>query len=176
MQRVRPTTHLSSEKQTRRELDCLRIRERVSWLTCSCQRILAALRTVHARVGSEGAITHRSPSAWLPATLTARECARSPQHRQGKRSSGPEYFPKKKSPGFFPTCTDLQAHPQPSPQPQPQLQPQPPRENLQTVPLGSVCSISWRALSGVLSHISAQDRPVRHSTWRGRDAPAVHAE
>ncbi len=102
MQRVRPTTHLSSEKQTRRELDCLRIRERVSWLTCSCQRILAALRTVHARVGSEGAITHRSPSAWLPATLTARACARSPQHRHGGRSSGPEYFQKKKSPGVFP--------------------------------------------------------------------------
>ena len=29
--------------------------------------------------------------------------------------------------------------------------------------LGRACSISWRALSGVLSHISAQDRPVRDS-------------
>jgi hypothetical protein len=56
-----------------------------------------------------------------------------------------------------------QPHPQPSPLPQPQLQPQPPRANLQTVPLGRACSISWCALSDVLSYISAQDSPVRNS-------------
>jgi hypothetical protein len=32
--------------------------------------------------------------------------------------------------------------------------------------LGRACSISWRALSGVMSHISAQDRPVRGSMSR----------
>ena len=153
-----------------------------------------------ARVDSQGASTHRSPHAWLPATHTPTDRAhgrerahhggevryrifsffcmyvhaltcRHPCQRGGARGSharvdlgdlltarmsgagragrGDASCPSLHWAGALRLCPSCSRSHR--------------GQTCRLSLLGRACSISWRALSGVLSHISAQDRPVRDS-------------
>ena len=153
-----------------------------------------------ARVDSQGASTHRSPHAWLPATHTPTDRAhgrerahhggevryrifsffcmyvhaltcRHPCQRGGARGSharvdlgdlltarmsgagragrGDASCPSLHWAGALRLCPSCSRSHR--------------GQTCRLSLLGRACSISWRALSGVLSHISAQDLPVRDS-------------
>jgi hypothetical protein len=153
-----------------------------------------------ARVDSQGASTHRSPHAWLPATHTPTDRAhgrerahhggevryrifsffcmyvhaltcRHPCQRGGARGSHArvdlgDLLTARMSGAGCAGRSVIQQPPlsrRPSPLPEQSCSRSRRGRTCRLSLLGRACSISWRALSGVLSHISAQDRPVRDS-------------
>jgi hypothetical protein len=153
-----------------------------------------------ARVDSQGASTHRSPHAWLPATHTPTDRAhgrerahhggdvryrifsffcmyvhaltcRHPCQRGGARGSHArvdlgDLLTARMSGAGCAGRSIIQQPPlgrRPSPLPEQSCSRSRRGRTCRLSLLGRACSISWRALSGVLSHISAQDRPVRDS-------------
>ena len=153
-----------------------------------------------ARVDSQGASTHRSPHAWLPATHTPTDRAhgrerahhggevryrifsffcmyvhaltcRHPCQRGGARGSHArvdlgDLLTARMSGAGCAGRSIIQQPPlslRPSPLPEQSCSRSRRGRTCRLSLLGRACSISWRALSGVLSHISAQDHPVRDS-------------